>query len=31
MANAAEKAGLPYPQFIDRIVQEAAARHEHLG
>ena len=30
MANAAEKAGLPYPQFIDRIVQEATARHEHL-
>jgi D-alanine-D-alanine ligase len=29
MANAAAKAGLPYAQFIDRIVQEAAARHEH--
>jgi D-alanine-D-alanine ligase len=28
MANAAEKAGLPYAQFIDRIVQEAVARHE---
>jgi len=28
MANAAEKAGLPYPQFIDRILQEAVARRE---
>ena len=27
VANAAAKAGLPYPQFIDRIVQEALARH----
>jgi D-alanine-D-alanine ligase len=28
MANAAAKVGLPYPQFIDRIVQEALARYE---
>jgi D-alanine-D-alanine ligase len=27
MANAAAKIGLPYPQFIDRIMQEALARH----
>jgi hypothetical protein len=31
MANAADKAGLPYPQLVDRIVQEATARHEHLS
>jgi hypothetical protein len=30
MANAAAKAGMPYPQFIERIVQEASARAEHL-
>jgi D-alanine-D-alanine ligase len=28
MANAAAKAGMPYPQFIDRIVREATARFE---
>lgn len=28
VANAAEKAGMKYPAFIDRIVREAAARHE---
>ncbi len=28
MANAAAKVGLPYPQFIDRIVHEALARYE---
>lgn len=28
MANAAAKVGLPYPQFVDRIVQEAVARYE---
>jgi D-alanine-D-alanine ligase len=27
VANAAEKAGMKYPVFIDRIVREAAARH----
>ena len=30
MANSAAKAGLPYPQFIERIVLEASARAEHL-
>jgi D-alanine-D-alanine ligase len=28
VANAAEKAGMDYPAFIDRIVREAAGRHE---
>ncbi|MDH3498290.1 MAG: ATP-grasp domain-containing protein [Gemmatimonadota bacterium] len=28
MANAAAKAGLRYPQFVERIVEEAVARHE---
>jgi D-alanine-D-alanine ligase len=28
VANAAEKAGMKYPAFIDRIVREAADRHE---
>lgn len=27
VANAAQKAGMEYPVFIDRIVEEAAARH----
>ncbi|PYP42515.1 MAG: D-alanine--D-alanine ligase [Gemmatimonadetes bacterium] len=27
IANAAEKAGMPYPQFIQRIVAEALTRH----
>ncbi|HEV8357937.1 MAG TPA: hypothetical protein VGQ17_14390, partial [Gemmatimonadales bacterium] len=27
IANAAEKAGMPYPRFIQRIVEEALARH----
>lgn len=31
MANAAEKVGLSYPQFIERIVTEALARYERLG
>jgi D-alanine-D-alanine ligase len=30
MANAAAKAGMPYAQFIERIVQEASARTAHL-
>ena len=28
IANAAEKAGMPYPDFIQRIVDESLARHE---
>lgn len=28
VANAAEKAGMDYPEFIDRITREAAARNE---
>ncbi|HEX7024820.1 MAG TPA: ATP-grasp domain-containing protein [Gemmatimonadales bacterium] len=28
IANAAEKAGMPYPQFIQRLVDEAMARYE---
>jgi D-alanine-D-alanine ligase len=28
IANAAEKAGMPYPEFIQRIVDESLARHE---
>lgn len=28
IANAAEKAGMPYPQFIQRIVDESMARYE---
>jgi D-alanine-D-alanine ligase len=28
VANAAEKAGMPYPKFIERIVTEARARYE---
>ena len=27
IANAAEKAGMSYPDFIQRIVDEAVARH----
>jgi D-alanine-D-alanine ligase len=27
IANAADKAGMPYPKFIERIVEEAAARY----
>jgi predicted DNA binding CopG/RHH family protein len=27
MANAAEKAGMAYHEFIQRIVEEAMARH----
>lgn len=30
MANAAAKVGLSYPQFVDRIVQEAVARYERV-
>jgi D-alanine-D-alanine ligase len=29
MANAAEKAGMDYYQFVQRLVDEAAARYEH--
>ena len=28
VANAAQKAGMEYPAFINRIIEEAAARHE---
>jgi D-alanine-D-alanine ligase len=28
-ANAAEKAGLRYPAFVERIVDEAVRRHAH--
>ena len=27
IANAAEKAGMPYPKFVQRIVDEATARY----
>jgi len=29
MANAAQKAGMEYPEFIQRLVDEAMARYEH--
>jgi hypothetical protein len=29
MANAAEKAGMDYYRFIERLVIEAVARYEH--